>query len=178
MRDCWPLPGIGEYTAGAIASAAFGLRVPAVDGNVLRVVSRLTDSREDIALPKTKRTIRAALEAVMPQEAEQIRIFNQATMELGATVCVPNGPPRCEECPAAPFCLGRIRGTALSLPVKSGKKERRREEKTVFLLVREGRLALRRRPGYRPFGRPFGSFPMWRGRWRRRPQPRRWRPGA
>lgn len=140
------LPGIGEYTAGAIASAAFGLRVPAVDGNVLRVVSRLTDSREDIALPKTKRTIRAALEAVMPQEAEQIRIFNQATMELGATVCVPNGPPRCEECPAAPFCLGRIQGTALSLPVKSGKKERRREEKTVFLLLREGRLALRRRP--------------------------------
>ncbi len=67
-------------------------------------------------------------------------------MELGATVCVPNGPPRCEECPAASFCLGRIRGTALSLPVKSGKKERRREEKTVFLLVREGRLALRRRP--------------------------------
>ena len=140
------LPGIGEYTAGAIASAAFGLRVPAVDGNVLRVVSRLTDSREDIALPKTKRTIRAALETVMPREAEQIRIFNQSTMELGATVCVPNGPPRCEACPAASFCLGRMRGTAPSLPVKSGKKERRREEKTVFLLVREGRLALRRRP--------------------------------
>ena len=140
------LPGIGEYTAGAIASAAFGLRVPAVDGNVLRVVSRLTDSREDIALPKTKRTIRAALETVMPREAEQIRIFNQSTMELGATVCVPNGLPRCEACPAASFCLGRMRGTAPSLPVKSGKKERRREEKTVFLLVREGRLALRRRP--------------------------------
>ena len=82
----------------------------------------------------------------MPQEAVQIRVFNQATMGLGATVCVPNGPPRCEECPAAPFCLGRIRGTALSLPVKSGKKERRWEEKTVFLLLREGRLALRRRP--------------------------------
>ena len=150
------LPGIGEYTAGAIASAAFGLRVPAVDGNVLRVVSRLTDSREDIALPKTKRTIRAVLETVMPREAEQIRIFNQSTMELGATVCVPNGPPRCEACPAASFCLGRMRGTAPSLPVKSGKKERRREEKTVFLLVREGRLALRRRPDTGPLGRPLG----------------------
>lgn len=156
----------------------FGLRVPAVDGNVLRVVSRLTDSREDIALPKTKRTIRAALEAVMPQEAEQIRIFNQATMELGATVCVPNGPPRCEEWSRSAVLFGADTGHGAVAPVKSGKKERRREEKTVFLLVREGRLALRRPAGYRPFGRPFGSFPMWRGRWRRRPQPRRWRPGA
>lgn len=101
---------------------------------------------EDIALPKTKRTIRAALEAVMPQEAEQIRIFNQATMELGPRSAFPTGRPGARNGPARRFCLGRIRGTALSLPVKSGKKERRREEKTVFLLVREGRLALRRRP--------------------------------
>ena len=140
------LPGIGEYTAGAIASAAFGLRVAAVDGNVLRVAARVADCRDDIALPKTKRAVRAALEAVMPTEEAAIRIFNQSTMELGATVCVPNGPPKCEQCPAAEFCLGRIRGTAESLPVKSGKKARRVEEKTVFLLFRRGQVALRRRP--------------------------------
>ena len=85
------LPGIGEYTAGAIASAAFGLRTAAVDGNVLRVVSRVTDCREDIALPRTKRAVKAALEAVMPTEEAAIRVFNQSTMELG---------PRCA-CPMA-----------------------------------------------------------------------------
>ena len=140
------LPGIGEYTAGAIASAAFGLRVPAVDGNVLRVAARVADCRDDIALPKTKRAVREALETVMPTDEAVIRVFNQSTMELGATVCVPNGAPKCQQCPAAEFCLGRIRGTAESLPVKSGKKERRTEEKTVFLLVRQGQVALRRRP--------------------------------
>lgn len=140
------LPGIGEYTAGAIASAAFGLRTAAVDGNVLRVVSRVTDCREDIALPRTKRVVKAALEAVMPTEEVAIRVFNQSTMELGATVCVPNGAPKCEQCPAAEFCLGRLRGTAESLPVKTGKKARRVEEKTVFLLFRRGQVALRRRP--------------------------------
>lgn len=140
------LPGIGDYTASAIASAAFGRREAAVDGNVLRVVTRLTDCHDDIADPKTKRTIRAALQSVMPTKDADIRIFNQATMELGATVCVPNGPPRCEECPAAEFCLGRARGTVQTLPVKAPKKARRVEEKTVFLLLRQGKIALRRRP--------------------------------
>ena len=140
------LPGIGDYTASAIASAAFGRREAAVDGNVLRVVTRITDCHDDIADPKTKRAVRAALQSVMPVGDADIRIFNQATMELGATVCVPNGPPRCEECPAAEFCLGRARGTAQTLPVKAPKKARRVEEKTVFLLLRQGRAALRRRP--------------------------------
>ena len=141
------LPGIGEYTAGAIASAAFGLRVPAVDGNVLRVVMRLTDCRDDIADPKVKKAVRAQIQAVMPEAEADIRVFNQATMELGATVCAPNGPPRCLECPAMAFCKGRLRGTAEDLPVKGAKKPRRVEEKTVFLLVRDGKIALRKRPG-------------------------------
>ena len=98
------LPGIGEYTAGAIASAAFGAREAAVDGNVLRIFTRLTDCHDDIADPRVKRTVRDALQAVMPETAEDIRIFNQATMELGATVCVPNGPPRCEACPVRELC--------------------------------------------------------------------------
>ncbi len=140
------LPGVGDYTASAIASAAFGRREAAVDGNVLRVVTRLTDCHEDILDPKTKKTIREQVQAIMPEEPADIRIFNQATMELGATVCVPNGPPKCDVCPARDFCLGRIRGTAETLPVKKAKKARRVEEKTVFLLLREDRVALRRRP--------------------------------
>lgn len=140
------LPGVGEYTAGAIASAAFGLREAAVDGNVLRCAARLTDCRDDVAAPGTKRAVRERLRAVMPEAEADVRIFNQAVMELGATVCVPNGPPKCEACPAGDFCLGRLRGTAESLPVKTAKKARRTEEKTVFLLLRKGAVALRRRP--------------------------------
>ena len=140
------LPGIGDYTASAIASAAFGLREAAVDGNVLRVVARLMDCHDDILDAKTKKSVRALLQAVMPHQAADIRIFNQATMELGATVCVPNGPPRCDVCPVRELCRARERGTALALPVKRAKKERRVEEKTVFLLLRDGQAALRRRP--------------------------------
>ena len=141
------LSGVGDYTAGAISSIAFGLPVPAVDGNVLRVVMRLTDCRDDIADPKVKKAVRAQIQAVMPEAEADIRVFNQATMELGATVCAPNGPPRCLECPAMAFCKGRLRGTAEDLPVKGAKKPRRVEEKTVFLLVRDGKIALRKRPG-------------------------------
>lgn len=139
------LPGIGEYTAGAVASAAFGVREPAVDGNVLRVVTRITDCHDDIADPKTKRDIRQQVAAAMPARAEDIRVYNQAVMELGATVCVPNGAPKCTLCPAQPLCLARERGTIAQLPVKAPKKERRREGKTVFLLLRDCKVALRRR---------------------------------
>ena len=140
------LPGIGDYTASAIASAAFGRREAAVDGNVLRAAARLTDDHRDILAPGTKKAVRAQVQAVMPESEADIRIFNQAVMELGATVCVPNGPPKCVRCPGRAFCLGRLRETAESLPVRGGKKERRIEKKTVFLLLREGRIALRRRP--------------------------------
>ena len=140
------LPGVGDYTASAIASAAFGRREAAVDGNVLRVVTRITDCHDDILDPKTKRTIREQVRSVMPTAEADIRIFCQATMELGATVCVPNGPPKCEVCPVRELCLGRIRGTAESLPVKKPKKARKVEEKTVFLLLQEDRVALCRRP--------------------------------
>ena len=139
------LPGVGDYTASAIASAAFGRREAAVDGNVLRVAARLTENAADIADPKTKKAVRAAVQAVMPERAEDVRIFNQAMMELGATVCVPNGAPKCGCCPAAQLCLARRHGTAEALPVKAAKKARRKEDKTVFLLLRQGRVALRRR---------------------------------
>jgi A/G-specific adenine glycosylase len=140
------LPGIGDYTASAIASASFARREAAVDGNVLRVVTRLTDCHDDILDAKTKKSIRAQVQEIMPETAADIRIFNQATMELGATVCVPNGPPKCGDCPAKDFCLGRIRGTAEVLPVKAPKKARRVEDRTVFLFLRNGKVALTKRP--------------------------------
>ena len=139
------LPGVGDYTASAIASAAFGLREAAVDGNVLRVVSRITNCHDDILDTKVKSRIRGWVQEILPETEAEMRIFNQAMMELGAMVCVPNGPPKCELCPAAGFCQGRICGTAENLPVKQPKKKRRREEMTVFLFLKDGKVALRKR---------------------------------
>lgn len=138
------LAGVGDYTAGAVASIAFGLPVPAVDGNVLRVVTRITGDTGDITTPAVKRRITEALRQIIPTEAPGQ--FNQAMMELGATVCGPNTAPRCDDCPVSGLCLGRQRGTAEILPVKKAKKERRVEEKTVLLLMRDGKIALRKRP--------------------------------
>ncbi|MBR3640400.1 MAG: A/G-specific adenine glycosylase [Oscillibacter sp.] len=141
------LPGIGEYTAAAIASAAFGRREAAVDGNVLRCVSRLASCRESVSLPATRRLFRSWLQSEMPTADADIRVFSQAMMELGATVCVPNGPPRCGACPLAEMCRARAQGVAASLPVRAEKKPRRVEEKTVFVLLRDDTVALRKRPG-------------------------------
>ena len=138
------LPGIGEYTAGAIASAAFGLPCGAVDGNVLRVAARLTDYQEPVTPPPVRKAVQTALEAAFPA-GEAAYIFNQAWMELGAVVCVPNGPPKCGECPVSALCLGRARGTAERLPVREAKRPRRVEQRTVFLLVRGNRAAVRKR---------------------------------
>jgi len=140
------LPGVGDYTASAVAAIAFGQREAAVDGNVLRVVTRVMDCHDDILDQKVKKSIRQQLQDVMPIEEAEIRIFNQAVMELGATVCGPNGAPKCDVCPMADICMGHIRGTAEILPVKAAKKGRRIEEKTVFLLLRDGKVALRKRP--------------------------------
>ncbi len=139
------LAGVGEYTAGAIASIAFGQAVPAVDGNVLRVVSRLADDHRPVTDPAVKGEIRSALCRVIPGDLPGD--FNQALMELGATVCLPNGAPLCDRCPAKDFCAAHKKGTALELPVKPPKKARRVEERQVYLIFRKGRAALRRRPG-------------------------------
>ena len=138
------LPGIGEYTAGAICSIAFGQPVPAVDGNVLRVMSRLCNDASPIDLPETKRKVRERLLAIYPEEAGD---FTQSLMELGATVCGPNRKPDCENCPCAAVCKGYLAGTAESLPVKSPKKEKRQEDRTVFLFHCDGRYAIEKRPG-------------------------------
>ena len=137
------LPGIGEYTAGAICSIAFGQPTPAVDGNVLRVVSRLTADPTPIDSPAYKRQVRDTLAAVYPKEAGA---FTQGLMELGATLCGPNWKPKCDECPCRGFCRAAALGTAEEFPVKSGKKPRRVEEKTVFILSCDGQYALQKRP--------------------------------
>lgn len=141
--DVLALPGIGEYTAGAICSIAFDQPTPAVDGNVLRVFSRLTDDPTPIDLPAVKARARAALTAVYPKEAGE---FTQALMELGATLCGPNRKPDCDSCPCRTICLGFRNGTAEALPVKSPKKERRQENRTVFIFRCDGRYALEKRP--------------------------------
>ena len=142
-EDLRSLPGVGDYTAGAIASIAFGLPVPAVDGNVLRVCARLRADYGDISAPATKKRVTADLAQVIPLDAPGD--FNQAMMELGATVCLPNGAPLCGRCPAAPFCRAFRAGLTGELPVKAAKKERRVEERTVYLFFSGSRVALRRR---------------------------------
>ena len=137
------LPGIGEYTAGAICSIAFSQKTPAVDGNVLRVLSRLRDDPSPIDLPATKKEVTALLAAIYPEEAGE---FTQALMELGATLCGPNRKPDCEHCPCKGICLGCKNGTAEALPIKAPKKEKRQEDRTVFILRCDGRYALEKRP--------------------------------
>ncbi len=138
------LPGIGSYTAGAVASIAFGIPRPAVDGNVMRVVSRLTESEADIARQSVKQEIERSLSAVIP--GNEPGKFNQAMMELGATVCIPRGQPRCGECPLAGQCLARLHGREEELPVKARPKARTVEERTVFIIRDTRRAAIRKRP--------------------------------
>ena len=140
------LPGIGAYTAGAISSIAFGRPTPAVDGNVLRVVTRLCAEDADITKQTTKDDVTAALAAVYPQTADEASMMTQALMELGATVCVPNGAPHCADCPLASVCLAHAAGNELQYPNKPPKKGRTVTEKTVFLLRCGDRYAIRKRP--------------------------------
>ena len=138
------LPGVGEYTAGAVASIAFGLPVPAVDGNVLRLAARAADLRGNVLDPGVKKDIAAAMELAVPPEDPGS--YNQALMDLGATICLPNGQPLCEECPLRGLCRARALGIQAQLPLREKKARRRQEALTVFVLVREGKVALRQRP--------------------------------
>ncbi len=137
------LPGIGDYTAGAIASIAYGLPEPAVDGNVLRICARLTACSDSIADTKVKNTFREALRAQYP--ADNCGDFTSALMELGETVCPP-GTPDCAACPLKDVCRSRAEGNPEQYPVMPEKKPRRVEKRTVFLLMHEGRAALQKRP--------------------------------
>ena len=137
------LPGIGPYTAGAICSIAYDQKTPAVDGNVIRVLSRLLADSTPPNVPAVRKNGETLLKEIYPERAGD---FTQALMELGATVCGPNQKPDCEACPCRDFCEGHKLGIAHTLPVKVEKKARPIQEKTVFILECEDHYALEKRP--------------------------------
>lgn len=137
------LPGVGEYTAGAVASIAYGIAAPAVDGNVLRVMTRFLADGGDITRPETRR--RMSAEVMRLQPSDRPGDFNQALMELGALVCLPRRA-KCGECPLADICRACELGRQADFPVKKAAAPRRVEQKTVLLILAEGKVALRRRP--------------------------------
>ncbi len=139
------LQGIGSYTAGAIASIAFGRPVPAVDGNVLRVVSRIRMEERSVEDGKVRSSVEADLGKIIPRDRPGD--FNQAMMEIGACVCLPNGAPRCGVCPLSEICLAHGAGRETDFPVKTEKKRRKVEEKTVLLIRDENKAALHKRSG-------------------------------
>lgn len=126
------LSGIGDYTAGAIGSICFDLQVPAVDGNVLRVMSRLLEDDSDIKTASTKKAMGEVLRELYPNS--DCGDFTQGLIELGAIICVPKGEPKCDICPVAEFCRAREHGTQMQYPVKREKKPRKIVKKAVFIL--------------------------------------------
>lgn len=144
LQQLKKLPGIGNYTAGAIASIAFGIPAPAVDGNVLRVLARVTGCDGDIMHPHTRAEAEEAITELIP--ADVPGDFTQAVIELGATVCVPNGEAKCACCPMKPYCKAYAEDKVDTLPVRSKKAPRRIEHRTVLLLKEHDRYMIRRRP--------------------------------
>lgn len=148
VPDCYEellkLSGIGSYTAGAVASIAYKQAVPAVDGNVLRIFARVRMDEADILDAKVKKRLEEEIKAIMPQERPGD--FNQAMMELGAVVCIPNGEPKCEQCPWYAMCQARIQRCTREYPKKKAKKARQIEDRTILIIQDERKVALRKRP--------------------------------
>lgn len=136
------LSGIGEYTAGAIASISYQEKVPAVDGNVLRVVSRVIASKDDVLLPETKKRITKKLLEIMPDESGD---FNEGLMELGEKICIPNTIPLCEKCPIQQFCIANKENLINEIPVRIKKQKRKVEKRTVFIVKYKDEIAIRKR---------------------------------
>lgn len=137
------IPGVGEYTAGAVASIAFGEGVLAVDGNVNRVVARFLAWGEAVETVRTRRHFVAHLKGWQPSEGAGD--FNQALMELGATVCTPKSP-KCSECPLLEGCQGLAAGNPLSFPVKRSKEKITEAIRPTLVLIRKGKVLLKKRP--------------------------------
>ena len=155
------LPGVGDYTAGAIASIAYGEPEPAVDGNVLRVVTRLLACPDDVLHPATRRRVTELLRAVYPR-GEEAALLTEGIMELGETLCIPNGEADCARCPLNGICRAEQSGTVRDYPFRSPPRERRQETRTLLLLRCGGLYAIRRRP---ESGLLAGlwEFPNWEG---------------
>ncbi len=137
------LPGIGDYTAAAVASIAFDLPHAVVDGNVVRVLSRFTAEPSDISQSETKSRLRRAADQFL--DPAQPSRHNQAVMELGATVCIPRDP-HCAKCPLAKGCQANEKGLARELPVKLRKTVIRRVERSLLVVIRNGNILLWQRP--------------------------------
>ena len=137
------LPGIGSYTAGAIASIAFQIPEPAVDGNVLRVMKRIAGSFDVITKESVKKELTKDLREIIPKERPGD--FNQAVMDLGAMICIPNGKPLCEKCPLMHLCAAFKQDIQMQIPVKAAKKPRKIEEKTILLIELDGKYAIAKR---------------------------------
>ena len=137
------LPGIGEYTAGAIASIAYNEKVPAVDGNVLRVISRVIGNDKNILEQKVKQEITEMLYKMMPEQAGN---FNESLMELGEVICLPNQEPECNKCPIKEYCYAFKYHVTTKLPVRIKQLKRKIERKTIFLLTtKEDKIAVTKR---------------------------------
>ena len=137
------LSGIGNYTAGAICSFAYGIPKPAVDGNVLRVISRVIASEEDIMKPAVRTKIEYMLDGVIPKDSASD--FNQGLIELGALICTPKGMAKCKKCPLGSVCQAKKENKVEELPVKAKTKERRIENRTVFVFRDGENIAIRKR---------------------------------
>lgn len=153
--DILELPGVGKYTAGAIGSIAFGLAIPAVDGNVLRVMARMNESTENVLTEKFQRQLQDMLRSIMEStfQGQQRRgqgnpcgDFNQALFELGATVCIPRGEPECSRCPVKKYCEAYAHGTVSQYPVRIKKEKRRIEKRTVLVITDGTSVAIDKRP--------------------------------
>jgi len=161
-KELESLSGIGSYTSGAILSIAFNKPYTAVDGNVLRVFARLLGIIENIKEPQIKETIKKEVETVLPNT--RVGDFNQGLMEIGATVCLPNGKPICSVCPFNKYCVAYNKGLVDVIPAKQVKKKKKEEQVTVFVLKNKGKIAIERRPstgllaGLYQFPNEFGSF--------------------
>lgn len=142
-QDILKLPGIGKYTAGAISSIAFGQPCSAVDGNVLRVITRLEENENDNGDEKFKKQIGERLEEIYPQK--KCSEFTQSLMELGAVICIPNGEPKCRECPLRQGCGAYLNNTWQKYPMKQKKIKRKKIDKTVLILDTEEKIAVRKR---------------------------------
>lgn len=138
------LPGIGEYTAGAIASIAFGIPSPAVDGNVMRVIARLLGDRRDIFDPALKKEYGKLLVAYV--SAADPSAYNQGLIELGATVCLPKGSARCDACPLAAYCTAHCEGLTDEIPSPKQAKARKIDERTVLIIRSDREVLVEKRP--------------------------------
>ncbi len=143
-KDLITLPGIGDYTAGAISSIAYGKEEVAIDGNFIRVASRLLAFDGNVWNAEGKHLISDFWKTVLPKN--QASAFNQGIMDIGATICLPNGEPHCPSCPISKYCQSFHQGTPLRYPVKKIKKQRKKEKKTVLLLYWNDQVMIRKRP--------------------------------